>query len=227
MNQRTVFDRNSQLSKPQGRAAWNASFEPVLAELRTTLRVRLPLQLARLAGVEWAGKASELRLSWLGTGYHITWPGLIAFADGASEPCPGSIQGLFLYYLSLADGSPPANEWITFRELPDGVFYHQAFEGYTGEVLVRTIGDDMAALARAAELAGGVSIDVGDCSYAFQVLPRITLAVIYWRGDEEFPAKAQVLFDRTASHYLPIDGLAMLGSHLVQRLLKLAGSTAV
>jgi hypothetical protein len=36
-----------------------------------------------------------------------------------------------------------------------------------------------------------------------------------------------VLFDRNAAHYLPIDGLAMLGSQLVQRLMQLGSSTNV
>ena len=75
-------------------------------------------------------------------------------------------------------------------------------------------------LPAAAETVGGVKIDVGDCGYAFQVLPRVQLAIVYWLGDEEFPPQAQVLFDAAASHYLPVDGLALLGSDLVRRLLK-------
>lgn len=229
MNQPTVFDRNRQLHRPQGRAGWNASFEPVLAELRTKLQARLPEQLARLAGAEWDAAAGELRLSWLRTHYRITWPALIAYAGGTgpgSEACPGSVQGLFLYYLAMADGALPAGEWITFRELPEGSFYHLAFQSYTGAALVRAFGDDMAALAQAAESAGGSAMAVSDCGYAFQVLPRVRLAVVYWRGDEEFPAEAQVLFDRAAAHYLPIDGLALLGSHLVQRLLPPGGAAS-
>jgi hypothetical protein len=222
MNQPTVFDRNTRLSRPAGRAGWNASFEPVLADLRRALLARQPEHLALLAGAEWDPAASELRLSWLGTEYCITWPELAVFARGAQEPCPASVQGLFLYHLSLADGSPPAGTWVSFRELPDGWLYHQAFQGYTGALLVRTLGDDMAALVRAAELAGGTVMEAGDCGYAFQVLPRVRLAVVYWRGDEEFPAETTVLFDAAAAHYLPIDGLAFLGSHLVQHLLRLA-----
>ena len=46
------------------------------------------------------------------------------------------------------------------------------------------------------------------------------MAVTYWRGDEDFAPQAQVLFDAAASPYLPTDGLALLGSNLVTRLLK-------
>ena len=42
-------------------------------------------------------------------------------------------------------------------------------------------------------------------------LPGIALAVVYWRGDDEFDAEARVLFDAAAPHYLSTDGLAILG----------------
>ena len=50
-------------------------------------------------------------------------------------------------------------------------------------------------------------------------LPRIRLASILYPGDEEFPARASVLFDAAASHYMTTDGLALLGSGLVGRLI--------
>ena len=43
--------------------------------------------------------------------------------------------------------------------------------------------------------------------------------VTYWLGDEDFPSSCKILFDESASHYLPIDGCAILGSMLVRRLL--------
>ncbi len=61
-------------------------------------------------------------------------------------------------------------------------------------------------------------------AFAFQPLPRIRLAAILYPGDEEFAARASVLFDAAASHYMTTDGLALLGSGLVGRLIK-AGKT--
>ena len=57
-------------------------------------------------------------------------------------------------------------------------------------------------------------------AYAFQPLPRIRLASILYLGDEEFPARAMVLFDAAASHYMTTDGLALLGAGLVGRLVQ-------
>ena len=56
--------------------------------------------------------------------------------------------------------------------------------------------------------------------FAFDLLPRVSVAVVYWAGDEELPPNAQVLFDAAASHYLTTDGLAVLGHHFMHRLLE-------
>jgi len=46
------------------------------------------------------------------------------------------------------------------------------------------------------------------------------LLAVYWQGDEDFPSTCQVLFDASASHYLPTDAYAILGSTLTRRLIK-------
>jgi len=63
---------------------------------------------------------------------------------------------------------------------------------------------------------------MGDASYTFRALPQLPVAVVWWAGDDEFPAKASVLFDETSSHYLPTDGLAILGRMLCRKLANLA-----
>ena len=35
---------------------------------------------------------------------------------------------MFLYYLQTADGSPLKGKWVAFRDLPGGMFYHQAYQ---------------------------------------------------------------------------------------------------
>ncbi|MFN2167538.1 MAG: DUF3786 domain-containing protein, partial [Anaerolineae bacterium] len=111
---------------------------------------------------------------------------------------------------------------IGFRELPEGMFYVQAFEGYSGKRLVRELPEGIAAFRRAAESLGGEPLPLGGAGYTFTVLPRVRLGLAYWEGDEEFPSQARVLFEDSAAHYLPTDGLAILGSQLVGKILRAA-----
>jgi hypothetical protein len=140
--------------------------------------------------------------------------------DGA---IPSSlIQGLILTYLYTADGAPPIDRWIGFRELPSGLFYASAFQGYTGNELARDLRSDVAGFKRASENLRGTVLSIGDVGYAFTVLPRLHLAVAMWAGDDEFPSQAQVLFEESAPHYLPTEALAIVGSLLVGQIVKAA-----
>jgi hypothetical protein len=44
-----------------------------------------------------------------------------------------------------------------------------------------------------------------------------------WEGDDEFPARGQIVFDSAAGHCLPAEDLAGLGGLLARRLLACAG----
>jgi hypothetical protein len=125
-----------------------------------------------------------------------------------------------MYYLTTTDGFAPAGEWVSFADLPGGRMYAQAFQGYSGNVLVRTFGEDLAAFRRACLAAGGTPVDVSDAAFAFAGLPNVPLLVTYWQGEDEFPSSAKVLFDRAATHHLPIDVCAIIGSMLVSRILR-------
>ncbi len=219
MSNVNVFDRNSQFPKPAAREVWQASFQPVLMDLRVALQSRPPWRIAKLAGAQWNETASEFRLCWLDRCYRIACPEFVVYPVDCEQPALANVQGLLLYYLDRADGTPRAERWVSFRELPDGWLYHQAFQGYTGDRLVRALKNDLADFVRRCKALGGTSMELGDKGYAFQVLPAVWLAVVYREGDEEFPAQAHVLFDAAAGNYLTTDGLAMLGSHLVSHLL--------
>jgi len=219
MTTATILERTKNRTPPAARQAWMSSFAPLLADLRTALAARMPTELAAMTGASWDAAASEFRFCWLDTPYRLTWPGLVAYLAASTEPCTPNLQGLFLYYFSRANGAPAADRWISFRELPDGWLYQQAFQSYTGDRLIQAVGEDLCKLSGPAEALGGQPLGIGDCGHWFQSLPRVRLAVTYWRGDEDFAPQAQVLFDAAASNYLPTDGLALLGSNLVRRLL--------
>jgi hypothetical protein len=142
-------------------------------------------------------------------------------ADDGVAP-PSLMQSLILTYLYTADGTPPIDRWLGFRELPNGLFYAPAFQSYTGAELIRALAGDAAAFKSAGERLQGMGLAIGDAGYVFPVLPRLKLAVVMWAGDDEFPAQAQVLFQESAPHYLITDGLAIVGSLLIGQIVKAA-----
>jgi hypothetical protein len=203
---------------------WIESMEAQMQAQRGQLQRRDPLEIARISGTEWQAMGSgegTLSLTLLQRPLVVQVPDYTVLAADGSEVSTLT-QGIVTAYLLATGTAQPAGEWITFRELPNGLFYHQAFTGYTGEVLARTLGNDLDAFRRGAEAAGGHALTgFGDAAYEFHVLPRIWLAVVYWLGDDEdgFPPQANVLFDRAASTYLITDGLAIVASQLIRHII--------
>jgi hypothetical protein len=198
------------------RDAWRRSMRPRIESVRRELGTDSAEQLAERSGA--ALTDDGIALDFLGRTYAVSWPSLTVRA-ASGEEAPEETQILLLDYLASADGSPPSGRWVGFQELPDGAFYRHAFQGYTGNRLVRDLGGEEERFRRGAEALAGEVIEFGDAGYAFDVLPHVRLAIVWWRGDEEFPAKAHVLFDAAAATYLPTDGLAIVGSALCRRLI--------
>jgi len=160
----------------------------------------------------------ELRLAVWGRQVAVPVPAFTARDAKIGREAALDIQALVLYYFHASDGAEEEGRWISFSELPDGTFYQRAFQGYTGEVLTRAFGNDLDAFARAAEHLGGRRLTSGDRSFSFTALPKVPLAAVYWRGDEELSPSARILFDASVSHHLPTDVCAILGSTLTRRL---------
>jgi len=200
---------------------WFDRLAPVVEGARATLHPVKPGKLVLRSGCE-QGEDGDFRLTFFWQGYVISADGFIVRRADTGESPSSFTESLILTYLATADGTTPSGRWIGFRELPDGLFYVQAFQGYTGGRLVRELQGGIEVFRRAAESLGGEPLAIGDAGYVFAVLPRVHLGLVYWEGDEEFPSQARVLFEDTAAHYMPTDGLAILGSQLIGRVLKAA-----
>lgn len=225
-----LTDQASGAKVPGGEAiekahqAWQESMLRQLERLRNEIRLTQPGRLAVNCGAELIDQ--QIRLTYWGQAVGISWPELKACMLADGSPCSIYDEGMLLYYLRQADGTPMADHWIGYRELPGGSFYSQAFQGYTADRLAPAYSERPEAYVRAAHLLDGVSLTaLPGMAFTFLPLPRIRLAAILYPGDEEFAARASVLFDAAASHYMTIDGLALLGAGLVGRLIQAGAIT--
>jgi len=139
--------------------------------------------------------------------------------DGA-RPAHPSVTIVLIHYLLHADGARPAGEWLAFRDLPDALFYAQAFAGHAESALAGKFGRDLAGFQQSSVALGGLPLDLADAAYSFAALPRLPLAVLLWEGDDEFPGQARILFDANAGRQLPTEDLSGIGDWLAHRLLR-------
>jgi hypothetical protein len=99
--------------------------------------------------------AGEFRLPLWDRPIILTYPDFIPLDAKSQGELPSYQQALLLYYFITCDGYPILGEWISFSELPDGRFYNQAYQGYSGQSLVRFFGNELPAFCQAAESIGG------------------------------------------------------------------------
>ncbi|HEX7975458.1 MAG TPA: DUF3786 domain-containing protein [Anaerolineales bacterium] len=200
----------------------SSHFERRVAELRAALSSADPIRLAESTGARYQigpGSQNCFHLPFFGQEVRVSFPEFIAVDPESGKPEPVFDQALLAYYFYTADGTYLAGRWVSFGELPGGRFYNQAYQGYSGQELSRNFGDDWAGFQTAAQSLGGLPLLLGDGAFTFQSLPRVPLLAVFWQGDEDFPSSYQILFDASATHYLPVDVCAILGGRLARKLI--------
>lgn len=185
-------------------------------------------RMAKLAGasirLEESGDV-ELALPLLGVRHLIQVGEQVTIArDHENREVPLPNQVLLSHYLLNSKGEAPSGELITFRQVPDGHFYFDAFQRRARDPFLKAFGEQPELFQTCARMLAGEPVDHGDVGMAFQVLPRIAIQLVLWTGDEEFPPEASVLFDANIVHYLPAEDIAYLSGSLVYTLMGMARS---
>ncbi len=212
--------RTSVKSKPR---TPDETYGPALRKAQEAFPYLQPRAVAAHADVSYQTLGindGQFQVPFFGKLYHILWPDGTIWRAADSKEADITTCILLLHYLLTADGTPLTGQWIAFRNLPGGLGYDAAFQGRASLRLAHAFGHNPTAFAAAAQSLGGERIAFGDAAFQFRPLPRVWLAVVLHLADEEFPANANVLFDATASHYLPTEDLAVLGGMLAGWLVK-------
>lgn len=136
------------------------------------------------------------------------------------EEAPIWLAILAIHYLNNADGRHPTGRLKHFREFKEGHFYEPAFNRRTKEILVSVFGSNPEPMIKAGEKLKGKILQTGDAAVELSYFPCVPITCILWRGDEEFPAEATVLFDETADIFFSAEDMAVAGQMAVLELLK-------
>jgi hypothetical protein len=140
--------------------------------------------------------------------------------DATGDPLYVMLKSIVLTYLTLSDGILPSGNLISFRELPDGSNYCHAFQGYAPDRLSKHFNEDIHRLHQVCLEIGGRPIDLADLSFEFDVFPRLKIVIAYFIGEDSFPSRASLLFDSNVNHYMVTAGIASIGYHLVDIIIK-------
>jgi len=196
-------------------------FSETYREAREQFAQGNPKTMAELSSAEYDPEKKVFRLTYFNKLCRISYPEGTIDCPQDATPLPLEEQALILQYLTQATGVELSGKWISYAELPYGMLHYRPFQTEAVVPLTETFGGQPGKLLQLARALGGEEIGIGDVGIMIPVFPRLPVAVILWTADEEFPARANMVFDSSAPAYLSTASLYVLGATVTRRLKKM------
>jgi hypothetical protein len=125
---------------------------------------------------------------------------------GDDKSTTHTLFGLFMvHYLLTAKEIPISKEWISEKDIPGGVTFFRGPHEIPAYLIEKRFGDDLDGFCDTCGQLGGIPLDMADRAYSFRIAPRIPVAILLWKGDDEFPAESKMLLDRSIVEHLALD----------------------
>ena len=135
-----------------------------------------------------------------------------------------TIYHLFYYAKPEAKVS---GRFVPFREVKRAAPFDAAFKRNVLDAAARTFDGHLAELHRACQALGGRPLKQGDAGYEILAFDCMPLQFVFWDGDDEFPAQANILFDADITDFLHEETVVCVGDELFRRLVEESGLTNV
>ena len=175
-------------------------------------------QLEKLEGAETAKRAKCEYLSdkkhyiakLINTEYVVDIPDRKIYSyleDSDQKPATFLEELCILAYLINSKEIPLANKLVKGETLSGGQFFFRGVHKLPTEKLEKAFGEHPQTLLEVSEQFNAEKCEFGDASILLYIFPRLPLTIVIWRGDEEFEARASILFDQTAGSHMPLDAL--------------------
>jgi len=110
-----------------------------------------------------------------------------------------------IYYLLRAKEVDLSGEWISDKDIPGGSTFFRGPHDIPTNLICNRFNNDIDAFKKRCRQLQGTSVAMGDAAFTFRIAPRIPVTVLYWMGDEDFPAEAKLLYDRSITEHLSLD----------------------
>ncbi|MCL2663683.1 MAG: DUF3786 domain-containing protein [Oscillospiraceae bacterium] len=183
-----------------------------------------PVEAAKRTNIEFDSELSRFILNILGFKLYAEWPVFkLIPANDNNKTCPKALydfemQVLAMRVLYLGSHAPPTGIFKAYRELPWGTVYDDNFNGRCIKRFAFGFGFKPEVFAKSAEQLDGKKVDFGDVAYDFPFLGDVTVRLILWKPDDEFPPSAQILFSDNCVIMYNAEDLAAVGDVIISAL---------
>lgn len=116
-----------------------------------------------------------------------------------------TIYVFIIHYLLTSKEIEISNEWISEKDISGGATFFRGPHEIPTKILCSRFKNDVSEFNAICEQAHGLPLNMADAAYGFRITPRIPVAVLHWKGDEDFPAETNIIYDKTISVHLATD----------------------
>jgi hypothetical protein len=134
-------------------------------------------------------------------------------------------DNILLYnYVHFSGNEPVASEWIPIDNIPGHIPKKPELEHGCEEKIAAHFEGKPERLEGAAKTLGAERVEdasSADIALSFLPLPKVPFFLVFWDAvpDEDFEARAKVLFDRSVTNYLDIESLVFLAEKFAEALI--------
>lgn len=138
-------------------------------------------------------------------------PGIESVTSISGKPVKDFLVILLLHYvIGKARGSFSASgQFVSFKDIENGEFYYPAFREGAIKPLIKKFGDSPEKIFGLSDRFNARKIESGDAAVEIDTFDDIPVRIILWRGDEEFPPEATILFDKNLFYIYTTEDIAV------------------
>ena len=200
-------------------------YKEAVRRATTDLREKKPEDIAQASGADFddSSGSAVMTLRFLNKDIEINFPDFRCTYKDSGEEVSIQQQILILHYLQGAKGNTVSEQWVAYQEIPDGMFYLDAFLRRAKNPMVQAFGNRpelMSELAKKLYNAG--PFEHGDVSMVVQAFPYVPVVLILWKGDDDFPPEGNLLFDKSIAEILSAEDIAWLAGMIIYPLIGMA-----
>ncbi len=178
-----------------------------------------PKDVCRRALCDYDDKDGQYSVSVWGDEYKIFPDQLKINGMGdTKQPLHDYFRLFMIHYLLTAKELEISNEWISEKDIPGGTTFFRGPHEIPTHLISLRFENNMNAFKKRCEQLHGIAVNMADAAYCFKITPRIPVAVLYWTGDDDFPAESKILYDRTIAEHLAPDIIYALAVGICERL---------
>jgi hypothetical protein len=140
-----------------------------------------------------------------------------------SEGYEFDLKSVLGYYVLSEAHVEPMYEFCALGQFSSGIFM-ESYSSHNNNRFMDIFGNDNKKFEKIMKILG-VEYEEGNrdgkYTWNYKILPKMPMKFIFYEGDDEFPSKMQILFDKTAIKIYKFEPLAVLYVSIFETILSL------